>query len=291
MIADEATKNALVPIKEKLQTSVADIVDILTNSTLPSPKGFDPSKIDWDHVITIPQRPKRGQKYKGLVIDARIHKSEWDVELEDVVLTGGLAPSLSEGPMPMAAFAEGSMLTRVMAAPRNPSVYWSDIVRLYPISYTEHLTCEKGVDGLAIVTPTGKRTDHTHIDLTCKNLFWSATDPKHPDGTHNDPIQFHGAMDGVTLIRPNLDGGLRGTACIMANSPLIRDVLVLDGDITGARSGFNFGSKTATGQHINLFSTRVNCPVDIYANDAVYAAIRTDRSVNETGGPLVRKGL
>jgi hypothetical protein len=260
----------------------------LARSTIPLPSvppvahGANPSNVDWDHVITEPVRPKAGQRFKGLVIDARVYPA-WDVEMEDVVITGGT--TLPTAPRPVAEFGPGMMLHGVTIEPAKRSVMWGDGVRHTVQAFSDRLLIRGTVDGLGIVTPTGQRTDAQHVDLLIEDLPWYATDPNHPDGSHNDGIQFHGPAIGVKLLRPIIRLHAKATACVMDNGPRVEDFTLAAGDLSGAKSGVNF-HKTP-GANVAVVDTRIASPDDVYALSTL--PLRLDRSTRPDGSPVVRK--
>jgi hypothetical protein len=252
----------------------------------PPVSGCDPSKVDWDKVITTPIYPGARAKYRGCVIDARIHKGT-DVEFDNVHITAGAV--IPTSPRPVLEIGEGSSLSQVTIEPRIRSVMWSEGVRTGRLFHLDRVHVKGTVDGITVVTPTGLRTLGDIIDLLVEDLPFYDKDPNHTDGTHNDAIQFSGPISGVTLLRPILRPGLKATSCIMANVPTVEDFYLRDGQLTGARSGVNFGNKAATGARNAIIGTIFDTPTDVYAPSTLWGSFRFLGNTHPDGTAAVRR--
>lgn len=254
--------------------------------------GADPAKVT--RTIRGDVTATNGMTLEGVRVEGRIlHGNARDVRIKNVVATGGT--TLPTSPRPIidgsASGCEGWVLDGVTVEPQIRSVMWSDGVRVGRLATIRRLLVRGTVDGLAVVTPTGRRTGFDLDGYLGEDLFWSATDPNHADGTHNDGIQFHGLIDGVKMRRLILLGGTKGTSGIMANVASVCDFHLSESVISGGRSGaggVNFGPTTKVTGSLAVVDTKFNCPVDVYASDALAAVLRLDRSTKANGSPATR---
>lgn len=255
----------------------------------PAPKqGADPSKIDWDHVLSAVTL-KPGQRIENCVVDGPLRGSSVpDVKITNVHVTGGSTPPTSGTGAPIVHSGPGWEIDGLTVDPKVSSVMWSEGLRMTPYGYAQRVHVQGTVDGVAVVTPsTATRTDVQIVDLLVENLpFWSSA-PNQTNGSHNDGIQFHGPIHGVKVIRPVISLGDKATAGIMANVPTVNDLTIVNGIICAPKASVNFGP-TSKGSKIAVVDMILSSPVGVYTTDALLPFLRLDRSVKGDGSPATR---
>lgn len=250
--------------------------------------GFDPSKVDWERPAWVGNITTH-----GTVIENRRIVGKCGVQAEDVALLNcpaeGLTLPTSGGAAVIDAYSSSAKrfwMEDCLVTVPTPDVRWENGVQIGPDATLVRVSVRGSVDGIGVFNKAGGTVQPTIIDPDVQGLVWFAVDPNHSDGSHNDPIQFHSPIGaGARLIGGLLDGGAKGTSCVMVNVSGVTGWIVRGVTFRNARSGLNFGptpSASASGVVGCVFDT----PVAVYATDGVKAGVRMAGNTRTDGTPV-----